>query len=329
MLDSDSSDRKIFDMQETKKKIDKQKANKCFGLPNIKAVHNKGINGQDVKIAIIDSYDIKWDSDILTKHYALMRNGQLKVKLSIKTDDEPSKRNCGNHDSHALQCTAIAVGEEFADGTCKGFPGIECKYAGGVAPKAEATLFLVNGKDETQKALLDVLNGDFDVLSMSFGSADNKYSEYLEGIKEKTLMVASAGNFGNRVHLYPAQSKDVISVGAFDMYFRIPPYSLQDETVDIFYLGELMAPWSDATGKKLQLVGGTSMAAPGIAGMICLLIQCAKKHSFRFRLTKDMILKLLKKMIIGPDCNGSFTWDHRFLVEAFDSKIKFEGVIQS
>ena len=327
MLDSDSSDQIIFNMQEMMKSLGYQNAYKCFGLP-IEAVHSKGINGEHVKIAIIDSYDIKWDSDILTKHNALMRNGQLKVNLIIKSDNERSKRTCGSHDSHALQCTAIAVGEKFADGTCKGYPNKKCKYAGGVAPEAEATLFLVNGKDERQEALRDVLDGDFDVLSMSFGSTDSKYSDYLTRIKDKTLIVAAAGNSGNRLCSYPAESKDVISVGALNMLLKIAPYSRQDETVDIFYLGELMVPWSDATGNKLRFVGGTSMAAPGIAGMICLLIQCAKKHDIRDQLTKDNILKLLKKMIIGPDCNGYFVWKHEFLIEAFDSKITFERVIQ-
>ena len=310
-----------------KKNLGYRNAYKCFGL-SIEAVHSRGINGQNVKIAIIDSYDIKWDSDILTKHNALMRNGQLKVKLKVKTNDEKRKRNCGNHDSHALQCTAVAVGEKFADGICKHDPSIKCNYPGGVAPEAEATLFLVNGKKEREEAFSDVLNGDFDVLSMSIGSTDSKCYDSLKGIKDKTLIVAAAGNSGNRVRPYPAESKDVISVGALDIFLKIASYSRQDETVDIFYLGELMAPWSDATGNKLQFVGGTSMAAPGVAGMICLLIQCAKKHDIRDQLTKDNILRLLKKMIIGPDCNGYFVWKHEFLIEAFDSKETFEGVIQ-
>ena len=276
-----------------------------FGPP-LSAVHGVGITGRGIKIAIIDCCDIRYPEYGTMKGHMALKTPNLKIRnMTTKFD-----KNIGT--DHALMCTAIAVGQPF-----NGYhsSGVACSYPGGVAPGADATLFLVNHGDSRHESLdrafKEVAEGHFDVVSLSFGGPAKWMENDIKKIQEKnTIVVAAAGNGGNwEGVLEPASFKDVVSVGSLDTFLNKSTFSPKGEHVDIYFHGEIMVPISDDTnGRMLGFSQGTSMATPGIAGLICLLLQCAKKHDYDIK-KKEIFLKILKKMITTITTDG-ITYNH-------------------
>jgi hypothetical protein len=82
-------------------------------------------------------------------------------------------------------------------------------------------------------------------------------------------VVAAAGNYGNGTPVYPAATPGVISVGATDQNDALMSYSDFGSWVDV------AAPSAQATTTAAGgylMVGGTSVAAPAVAGIIGLML---------------------------------------------------------
>ena len=295
-----------------------------FGPP-LSAVHGVGITGTGIKIAIIDSCDNRYPKDGTMKGHMALNNPNLKIR-NMTTKIDKNERT-----DHALMCTAIAVGQPFDGYRYSGSKRVACSYPGGVAPGADATLFLVNHRDRhhesLDRALKEVAEGHFDVVSLSFGGQGKWMENDIKKIQEKnTIVVAAAGNDGNWTSvMQPASFKDVISIGSLDTFFNKSEFSLKGEHVDIYFHGEIMVPISDdPKGKNLKFSQGTSMATPGIAGLICLLLQCAKKHDYDIQ-KKEIILKILNGMIT----TDGIIYDHpnkETLLQAYYNKIFIETI---
>ena len=296
---------------------------KKFGPP-LSDVHEEGITGSGIKIAIIDTFDVRFPNDGTMKRHMAFKNAKLTI-INKTTARDKNKR-----EDHALKCTAIIVGQSFKGHflSADRFP-IESSYPGGVAPKADATLYLVNHRDEKHESLnaafKEVAEGCFDVLSLSFGN----YAEWMkkpikEILKHNTIVVAAAGNDGNWTGVTnPALVKGVISVGSLNTRLMVSETSPTGEKVDIHFYGEIMVPVSDDdAGDTLMFSKGSSMAAPGIVGMICLLLQCAKKHGYGI-LNKEVLLEILKKLITTDD--GVYAHpDQKSLIKAYNNKEEFD-----
>jgi len=105
-----------------------------FGL-NLKEIHEKGIEGRDLKIAIINAFQNNQGVCIQLDHKAFKKPPNRLIELDKIR--ESGKRGC-----HALISTAIAVGEPYEKAYLKcGEQTNELDYLGGVAPKAKATVF--------------------------------------------------------------------------------------------------------------------------------------------------------------------------------------------
>ena len=285
-----------------------------------------------MKIAIIDMY--KEESKC---HKALLNSdGNLKIRLIDTTKGRvqevyyDKKKNLAISD-HALQCTAIAVGEEVEGTFFYQGRNVEYKFPGGVAPKANATLYLVNLSSKSNSislALQEVKNGNFDVLSMSLGSLKNCFyeRELYDILKTNTIVVVAGANRGNAVLSCTAKLIDqprfhdqsLISVGGFNYFNKPADYSPTKEFVTISQICEFLVPISDSTGKLLKVSGGTSMSTPAVAGIICLLIQIGKRHKID-SLSKKEIVQLLK-MSIKDDSKmlQDGCYNHEFLRRAFN-----------
>ena len=297
-----------------------------------------------MKIAIIDQYK---KEETKTYHRALQKNdGSLKIRLVDTTNGKAEEIHADKKtnvviSNHALQCTSIAVGEKV-----DGFFIYEEKlhkytFPGGVAPKADATLYLVDysNNDSVLLALKEIIdevsNGrkKFDVLSMSFGSVRNCYykREIHKILTTNTIVVVAAANRGNAVLSCTAKLADqfefcnqsLISVGGLNCYNTKAEYSPRNVTIS--QICEFLAPSTDDTGRLLKFTGGTSMSTPAVAGVICLLIQIGKQHKINsFR--KNEIIRLLKKSIKGEEAesidNGCY--NQEFLQHAFEDGMLFK-----
>ena len=286
-------------------------------------------------MAIIDSYDA--DTSVnggFQKEHATFRNSELKI---IDMTDEISKANCKTS-SHALTSVAIAVGNGFK-GYCLSKLSEDNKnldYPGGIAPLAKCTVLLVNHKDEDSKSLNEalkyVIDKKFDVVSMSFGRPEQGYLKtHIKDLsKTNTIIVAAAGNGGGWDGVvYPAAYEEVVSVGSWNTMVKISSFSPPLEDVDVHFYGELMVPHRDATKKFLKFCTGTSIAAPGIAGVICLILQCAKKHKLDLSRVKqkETLLNILKDMTI--DEHGNFThFCYNSIVKAYTDPDYFDTFLE-
>ena len=291
-----------------------------FGPP-LQAVHDAGITGSGIKIAIIDSVDSRYLKDGTMKGHLALNTPYLKIR------NMTTKKDKKNPTDHALMCTAIAVGQRFDGYRNDGSQEVTCSYPGGVAPGANATLFLVNLGDvnhrSLSKAFKKVAKGRFDVVSLSFGGPAKWMENDIKRIQKKnTIVVAAAGNGGNWEGVVePASFKDVISVGSLDTFLKESKFSPKGEDVDIYFHGEIMVPISDSSGKKLKFSQGTSMATPGIAGLICLLLQCTKKHDYDIK--KIDILLILKKMITTITTDHGIVYNQpntQYLIRAYEDR---------
>ena len=238
---------------------------------NLKQINGKEINGSGLKIAIIDISQANQNQGIQLDHNAFDKPDDCTIEPKVVSSS--TKNTC-----HALTCTAVAVGEPYHKAYLKCDKEVKrTDYPGGVAPRAKATVFLVDFTSKSINEALDMIKaGDFDVVSMSFGGQhdDAEIAKRLDALKDKTVLVAAAGNVGNNNPVsFPARHPAVISVGSLNTYFKVSEFSAENPGVDIYYCGEQLAPCSNPNNKKLlKFSTGTSIATPGIAGLVCLLL---------------------------------------------------------
>ena len=316
----------------------------CYPL---KLIH-ESIDGTGIRIAIIEEIDIYHPSDYkILKHKALEKTNTVIKDMAIYDNDnhmavddnndamdvDTTEGNYDHYDNHALVCTSIAVGKAFDDGWCldctKGI-NTATSYPGGVAPGAKATVFLVNIKkfDTVIKALREVIDGNYHVLSLSWRLPENNdiMTKCLQKLNDRTIIVAAAGNSGNNDPVeYPAKLSNVISVGSLDENFKVSSFSADNKDVNTYYCGELFAPCMDPTFRKLSKSTGTSMATPGIAGLVCLLMQCAVNHGYESPMRKTENMRKLLEKVIQNDAGRPIP-NLNFLIEAHQNEEIFHDI---
>ena len=211
-------------------------------------------------------------------------------------------------------------------------------FPGGIAPKAKLIVCRIDfSEDQVLKALehLISIQGDngikVDVICMSFG-----LGKHHDDIEDKlrtlrrcgTVCIASAGNDGKtrpNAVTFPATCGDVICVGANDSHGCLANFSPVGQEIKCLAPGVNIAgpvthtkdcldkvftkhpsrrltaqcECPTANNEALQCASGTSYAAPAVAGLICLLIQLARKPNCGQK-TLDMpvIQKMLKEMTL-------------------------------
>ena len=112
---------------------------------------------------------------------------------------------------------------------------------------------------------------DADVVNMSFGTDFNIYSKYTALAKDSDIIcIASAGNEGSSLPVYPAADPYVIGVGAMDQEtWSRASYSNYGDNV------KLLAPgttFSAAIDGGYQYTTGTSVSCPIVAGAAALYL---------------------------------------------------------
>lgn len=126
-----------------------------------------------------------------------------------------------------------------------------------------------------------------DIINLSLGTNGDDpfmYEKIREAYDEGIIIVAAAGNYdpsnknGKKPMKYPAQYDEVIEVGATNIYHNIADYSANID-VKLFAPGGDNAAWiystlpgQDSETSAYGNLGGTSMAAPQVAGLIGLIL---------------------------------------------------------
>ena len=145
----------------------------------------------------------------------------------------------------------------------------------------------------------------------------------LENFNDKTIIVAAAGYSGNNDSVdHLARLPNVISVGSLDENFKPSGFSQRVNTYDC---GEVFAPCK-IDGLILKIFTGTSMATPGIAGLVCLLMQYAIKCDYEVQMRKTENMMKLPEKVIEKNA-GKPNHNLEFLIKAHKQKEIFDKIL--
>jgi len=231
---------------------------------------DKPSGGAGVSIAVLDTGILKTHLDL--------KNRIKECKDFTSAKQSVVDNSCDDKNGHGTH----VAGTIAADG------GLDGKGIYGVAPESSLFVYKVcspNGScwsDDIAVAIRTAAVNGANIISMSLGS-DSESSLIKDAISYATgknvLVIAAAGNDGPDVGSidYPGANPDVISVGAFDVDFKIADWSsrgLNSTTApdsinygDIEFAAPGVAIESTAKDGSYIIMSGTSMATPHITGL--------------------------------------------------------------
>jgi serine protease AprX len=281
-------------------------------------LHDRGFKGKGLQIAVmdlgflnvdnIDAFDHLWES-----------NGILGSHDFVKGTN-PGVFSSGSHGTIVLSTMAALIPDLYS----------------GTAP--EASYYLMRTEDgETEYRIEEAYwllaaeyadSAGVDIITSSLGytTFDNSLMNYnkseLDGetalitvaaemaFKKGILVITSAGNSGNKDWYnisFPADGKNVLSVGAIDTSLQLAEFSSRGPTADGRIKPEVVAVGSrtkivNASG-IISIGYGTSFSAPQVAGLVaCLWQSNPDKSPAEIR---DAVIKSSSKFF-NPDNNYGY-----------------------
>lgn len=217
---------------------------------------------------------------------------------------------------HGTFCAGVACGKEFRVNTQKNRPFSIVTCKSGIAWQAKLVFCVVclNTKpcDQTVKALEWIAQNyeeyKIDVVSYSLGHtvySEARAKAITSLIAAGIIVVCSASNEGQRHQQsisYPARLGHVLSIGSHDVYGNPSDFSPVGQQLD--FLG----PGAKIAGPSLAYPGykvasGTSYAAPAVAGLICLILECiADKDPHNAQKVKNhwVMKEILRSIATNP-----------------------------
>ena len=260
---------------------------------NLKPIHEKYM-GRGMVVAIVDT-------GVEQSHTAFKTNTGNKILFCRNFAEEALDCSHDLH-GHGTFCAGIVCGNPFFPyENPNGHDEKKIQALSGVAPEAKLIVCKVtrgNEKDVQVKAVVDALTyikdnytnptteHRVDVVSLSF--ALSTYSEEVatiisELVCRKVIVVCAASNRGHTYQTsitYPARLGNVLCIGSHSDHGKSSSFSPVGQDLDFLAPGEniLSASSSSSLGLANQATcgNGTSFAAPAVAGLICLILQCLK-----------------------------------------------------
>lgn len=255
----------------------------------VKASAHQGISSKKIKRIKENKSEHEWNARMIrsdkAKEWKKRKKGKEKVKIAILD----SGVDYGN-DIDVAQTITLVPGEEemsplFMDGTGHGdsVAGlIAAKDDGegitGINPDAEIYSIRVLDDDNCApvsrviEAIYKAIDWKVNIINMSFGVSE--YSAALEKAvrdadRAGILIIAAAGNTGEKGVQYPAAFDEVMAVGSVDKQGDVAESSARGEEVEIAAPGELVK----STGflGEQSVNSGTSLAAPQVAAVASLI----------------------------------------------------------
>lgn len=248
------------------------------------ALWNKGITGEGIKVAVIDTGCVK--------HSDLERNiiGGRNFTNEDKGNPDIYEDYCG-HGTHV-------AGTICANGKIKG-----------VAPNAKLLILKVldkNGNGNVE-SIVNAVNyatsQKVDIINMSLGCKAN-IPEFQDAVKRAInngiVVVSASGNEGDgkadTIEIdYPSGYEQVISVGAMDNRRLTATFSNSNCYVDLLAPGVNVI--STSYDGNYALMDGTSMACPHISGVLALLKEWGRIEFGRTLSVMELYAQLIKNTI--------------------------------
>ena len=244
----------------------------------------KAYHAKKKKVYKTNYRDSEWNMQMI---HAEKRNKKPRNKIKVAVLD--SGVDYGNDIELSYSVSLVPHEEEmnllFMDGTghgnsVAGLIAAQDNKEGitGVNPNAE--IYSIRVLDDNNQAPLSrIIEGIYmaidqhvNIINMSFGIS--QYSEALhQAIKDANsagiLLIAAAGNTGEKGVQYPAAFDEVMAVGSVDKSGNIAESSAVGEEVEIVAPGEQVRSTGEF-GSEL-VASGTSLAAPQVTGVASLL----------------------------------------------------------
>lgn len=234
-----------------------QTENWGFSYLKIKELHNKGITGKNIKVAVIDTGVDHMHDDL---------KGRVRV---FNTSGEDYRSTHG----HGTGVAGI-IGANNND------TGII-----GIAPDCD--IFAIKAMSESGggnlNSIIDAVilakKLKVDIINMSLGTPNSNWElerAITSAVQNDIIVVCAAGNSGkeNSV-MYPAKYNNVFAVGAINKSGNASAFTSRGWEVDIAAPGEkILTTWKDNSYVK---VSGTSFSAPVVSGVMALLLQAGIK----------------------------------------------------
>lgn len=276
------------------------------------------LTGEGTILAILDT-------GVHSNHLAFQAQNKI-IRWKNFCTDSPDD-NVTDFDGHGTQCAGIAAGVAFI------VPAMANPFPGGVAPKVQLIICRVaqTKNDFNIQAINSALDWliqlqqqnqcKIDVICMSFGCdhLNQEMEHKIENlIKLGTICVAAAGNDGRKEDIkYPAKMNKVLCIGAHDSFENRAPFSPVGREMDFLAPGvNIGSPSISGAHDDALIVGdGTSCAAPAVAGLICLLIQCANLYgppSNKVIHDTRVIHALLKEMSTSGGASTHYNTEYGF-----------------
>ena len=227
---------------------------------------------------------------------------------------------CDDNDGHGSFCARISCGDRFED-TLNGKAFI-CR---GVAP--DATLAIWKGYEHGEGGvneehvqtsewssqldkMVQQVGSSVDVVVISSEVSNNNAEKAINELhRKKVIVVCAAGNHGkkDKVNIqFPASLGEVICVGAHNQHGHQCSFSSQDVSkrkCDVLALGDNVIGLK--LDESLTKRSGTSIAAPAVGGLICLILQAVKEKCGEIdcaAIKNNNAMKLLlQELVTSPD----------------------------
>ena len=148
----------------------------------------------------------------------------------------------------------------------------------GVTANVELLIIKANDNQVETFKDSDIIRGIYyavdngaDIINLSLGStyANPLTASAITYAKEKNvLVIASSGNDGEEINMYPASFDDVISVGSVDSSKNLSSFSNYNNKVDIVAPGSSI--YTTNLAASYTVASGTSFSAPFVTGIAAL-----------------------------------------------------------
>ena len=264
--------------------------------------------GEGTTVAVLDT-------GINLNHLAFQSKFQSRniIRVNFTTNPDDPNDDIQDIDGHGSHCAGVVAGSpckctvgdktvQFPGGVAHGARLVVCRVAKDrkhfdSAAIVGALNWLIKEKRNTQESV------KVDIVVMSFGAPS--MSTYLD-IEGKILdltnlgvtCIAAAGNSGmvlQNALCYPALFDNVICIGAHGSKGKPAPCTPIGGDID--YLGpgvDIYAP-SYENNDGLMCASGTSCAAPAVAGLVCMLIQRARKLPYDMQIQGRHVSQYVSK----------------------------------